>query len=150
MKVSKNYTPINFREDLKEKLLLSGCDFKEITFNMNDTQMIHNQFLEDINNFLNTGELAGIYEREDFERMQISLEKHMQELGRPQTQELVYQTYTEVLRANFHIILCMSPVGDLLRLRCRNFPSLVNCCTLDWFKTWPKTALETVALRYIS
>ena len=37
VKVSKNYSPNNFRDDLKERLLNSGCDFKEITFNMNDT-----------------------------------------------------------------------------------------------------------------
>lgn len=27
----------------------------------------------------------------------------------------------------------MSPVGDSFRSRCRMFPSLVNCCTIDWF-----------------
>ena len=27
----------------------------------------------------------------------------------------------------------MSPVGDAFRSRCRMFPSLVNCCTIDWF-----------------
>jgi dynein heavy chain len=25
------------------------------------------------------------------------------------------------------------------------FPSLVNCCTLDWFQSWPHDALESVA-----
>lgn len=43
----------------------------------------------------------------------------------------------------------MSPVGDQLRQRCRNFPSLVSCCTLDWFETWPKTALKTVAKQFL-
>jgi len=44
----------------------------------------------------------------------------------------------------------MSPVGDQLRIRCRDFPSLVNCCTLDWFDTWPPQALETVAYKFIT
>jgi dynein heavy chain len=43
----------------------------------------------------------------------------------------------------------MSPVGDALRLRCRKFPSLVNCCTLDWFASWPKTALYEVAKKHL-
>ena len=42
----------------------------------------------------------------------------------------------------------MSPVGDLLRIRCRNFPSLVNCCTIDWFNNWPEQALQTVSEQY--
>jgi dynein heavy chain len=42
----------------------------------------------------------------------------------------------------------MSPVGDQLRVRCRNFPSLVNCCTLDWFDNWPEQALRTVSVQF--
>lgn len=49
------------------------------------------------------------------------------------------------VRANFHICLCMSPVGNDLRVRCRQFPSLVNCCTLDWFSKWPPEALLFVS-----
>lgn len=26
------------------------------------------------------------------------------------------------------------------------FPSLVNCCTIDWFESWPPEALYSVAL----
>ena len=44
----------------------------------------------------------------------------------------------------------MSPVGDQLRLRCRNFPSLVNCCTLDWFDNWPQEALQAVSRLFIA
>ena len=39
----------------------------------------------------------------------------------------------------------MSPIGDAFRTRLRKFPSLVNCCTIDWFTAWPKDALLTVA-----
>ena len=49
------------------------------------------------------------------------------------------------VRQNFHICLCMSPVGNDLRVRCRQFPSLVNCCTLDWFSKWPPEALLYVS-----
>lgn len=26
------------------------------------------------------------------------------------------------------------------------FPSLVNCCTIDWFSEWPQEALLSVAM----
>lgn len=44
----------------------------------------------------------------------------------------------------------MSPIGNSLRERIRNFPSLVNCCTFDWFTRWPEDALEAVAERFLS
>ena len=40
----------------------------------------------------------------------------------------------------------MSPIGDALRVRCRKFPALVNCCTIDWFFPWPEEALINVAV----
>lgn len=43
----------------------------------------------------------------------------------------------------------MSPVGDTLRVRCRKFPSLVNCCTLDWFGRWPADALLYVSRTFL-
>ena len=43
----------------------------------------------------------------------------------------------------------MSPVGELLRVRSRMFPSLINCCTLDWFESWPYEALVSVANQFL-
>lgn len=39
----------------------------------------------------------------------------------------------------------MSPLGGTFRDRLRNFPSIVNCCTADWFTLWPRDALISVA-----
>jgi len=33
---------------------------------------------------------------------------------------------------------------QVFRARLRNFPSLVNCCTIDWFDPWPDEALRAV------
>jgi len=37
------------------------------------------------------------------------------------------------VRTNLHVILCLSPVGETFRERCRMFPGLVNCTTIDWY-----------------
>jgi len=49
-----------------------------------------------------------------------------------------------------HVVLCFSPIGEGLRNRIRNFPSLVNCTTIDWFSEWPQDALDSVAKRFLS
>ncbi|GFR46074.1 hypothetical protein Agub_g7539 [Astrephomene gubernaculifera] len=53
-------------------------------------------------------------------------------------------------RANLHVVLAFSPAGDAFRERLRKFPSLVNCCTIDWFHAWPDDALEAVAAKLLS
>ena len=44
----------------------------------------------------------------------------------------------------------MSPIGDAFRRRLRMFPSLVNCCTIDWFRPWPSDALDAVASTFLA
>lgn len=39
----------------------------------------------------------------------------------------------------------MSPSGDILRSRCRNYPGIVNSTTIDWMFPWPYQALHAVA-----
>lgn len=130
-------------------MLDAGCDGKPSTFLMTDTQIMYESFLEDINNILNTGEITNLYLPEDFDRMSGSLSKVLAQMKKDETKENIYTTYIDRVRDNFHIMLCMSPVGDSLRIRCRKFPSLVNCCTLDWFDNWPKEALLSVANKFL-
>lgn len=39
----------------------------------------------------------------------------------------------ERVKENLHLTLAMSPIGDAFRNRLRMFPSLINCCTIDWY-----------------
>jgi len=48
------------------------------------------------------------------------------------------------------MIIAMSPLGEVFRTRLRMFPSLVNCCTIDWFTNWPAEALINVAKGSVS
>jgi dynein heavy chain, axonemal len=32
----------------------------------------------------------------------------------------------------------------------RQFPSLVNCCTIDWYTPWPADALSAVATKFLA
>jgi dynein heavy chain len=56
----------------------------------------------------------------------------------------------EKCRNNLHVVLAMSPVGETLRTRCRNFPGLVNNTVIDWFEPWPEQALTSVATVFLA
>ncbi|CAJ1340379.1 unnamed protein product [Effrenium voratum] len=57
--------------------------------------------------------------------------------------------FVEQCMKNMHIVLAFSPIGENFRRRVRMFPSLVNCCTIDWFHEWPEAALQSVAHHFL-
>ena len=75
---------------------------------------------------------------------------HCTQEGRPTDIQTVMAMFVERCKKNIHIIACLSPIGDEFRTRLRRFPSLVNCCTIDWFHRWPKEALESVAKKFLT
>ena len=46
----------------------------------------------------------------------------------------MYNYFIDRVKSNLHVVLAMSPIGDAFRNRLRMFPSLINCCTIDWFQ----------------
>jgi dynein heavy chain len=66
-----------------------------------------------------------------------------------ETADLLWNFFIERVRSNLHVVLAMSPIGDNLRNRCRMYPGLVNCTTIDWFHVWPPEALQEVAMKFL-
>ena len=118
-------------------------------FLFTDTQIKEESFLEDINNLLNAGEVPNLFpldeKQEITEKMRAldrQRDKAKQTDGSPVA---LFNMFVERCRNQLHIVLAMSPIGEAFRNRLRKFPSLVNCCTIDWFQPWPQDALEAVA-----
>lgn len=65
--------------------------------------------------------------------------------GIPLTKSNMYERFLKRVQSNLHVVLAFSPVGDAFRNRLLHFPSLVTCCTIDWFTEWPAEALAGVA-----
>lgn len=47
------------------------------------------------------------------------------------------------------MVLSTTPAGTSFRRRCRLYPPLINCCTIDWFDKWPLDALQLVAISFL-
>eukprot|EP01029_Cantina_marsupialis_P009144 TRINITY_DN2137_c0_g5_i1.p1 TRINITY_DN2137_c0_g5~~TRINITY_DN2137_c0_g5_i1.p1 ORF type:complete len:3984 (-),score=1416.37 TRINITY_DN2137_c0_g5_i1:203-12154(-) len=150
IELTRGYGLIDFREDIKSYMDIAGSQGKQIAFLFTDTQIINDRFLEDINNLLNTGEIPGLFENDEVNKIVETLRPVVAQAGIPETRDNIIQFFVARVRANLHVILAMSPVGDALRIYCRQFPSLINCCTIDWYMPWPKDALRSVAERFVT
>uniref|UniRef100_G1PAG5 Dynein axonemal heavy chain 12 n=1 Tax=Myotis lucifugus TaxID=59463 RepID=G1PAG5_MYOLU len=149
--ISKSYGMNEWREDMKVLLRNVGMRGQKTVFLITDTQIKEEAFLEDIDSVLNTGEVPNIFAADE--------KQEVMEGVRPVAQagnkhgELsplaLFAFFVNRCKDNLHVVVAFSPIGDAFRNRLRQFPSLINCCTIDWFQPWPEDALELVAVKFL-
>ncbi|XP_058254502.1 dynein axonemal heavy chain 3 [Hemibagrus wyckioides] len=151
IELTKSYGRSEWRDDLKRVMTKAGVEGKKTTFLLGDGQMKDEMFVEDVNTLLNTGDVPNMFAQD--ERAEI-VEK-MQSVAKSEGRKIdatplsMYNFFIDRVKDNLHIVLAMSPIGDAFRNRLRMFPSLINCCTIDWFQAWPTDALEMVANKFL-
>ncbi|XP_023571554.1 dynein heavy chain 12, axonemal isoform X3 [Octodon degus] len=149
--ISKSYGMNEWRDDMKGLLKNVGVRGQKTVFLITDTQIKEEAFLEDIDSVLNTGEVPNIFAADE--------KQEVMEGVRPVAQagnkhdELsplaLFAFFVNRCKDNLHVVVAFSPIGDAFRNRLRQFPSLINCCTIDWFQPWPEDALELVAVKFL-
>lgn len=151
IEITRGYNQENWYEDIKKILRVAGVNGTKVAFILNDSQIPDEGFLEDISNILNSGEVPSIFPTD--EKMDIieSMRKILRGSSKDSelTNNQLFGMFVDRCKSNLHIMLCMSPIGNGFRIRLRKFPSLINCCTIDWFREWPNDALEMVATKYL-
>jgi len=146
VEIAKGYGKAEWREDVKNCLLSAGVKNKQTTFLFSDTQIVMESMLEDINGILNSGDIPNLYAAEDIDAISGACRVECQKKKIPPTKLNIFNQYLIKVRANIHVVLAMSPLGEVFRERLRMFPSLVNCSTIDWFSEWPAEALQGVGM----
>ncbi|EKX45970.1 hypothetical protein GUITHDRAFT_94428 [Guillardia theta CCMP2712] len=145
IEISKNYDKAAWLEDLKVLFKKAGCENHRAVFLFTDTQIVVESMLEDINNILNTGSVPNLFPADEMMQVLDAVAPRAKAAGRGLTMTDSIEFFIEECKQNMHIVICMSPIGSGLRDRLRQFPSLVNCCTIDWYFPWPEDGLIAVA-----
>ncbi|KAK7884177.1 hypothetical protein WMY93_027300 [Mugilogobius chulae] len=149
--ISKSYGMTEWRDDLKMLMKNAGVKGQKTVFLLTDTQIKDEVFLEDVDSVLNTGEVPNLFAVDEKQEIMEAIRPIAQagnknlELS-PLT---LFAFFIARCRENLHIVVAFSPIGNAFRNRLRQFPSLINCCTIDWFQPWPEEALERVAISFL-
>jgi dynein heavy chain len=143
----RGYGEAEFKEDLKE--LYKKLAVQPIVFLFTDAHVVEPGFLEFINNMLSTGMIPSLFEQDEKDGFISSVRGEVQAAGIVVTNANCWNYFVNKARNNLHVVLAMSPSGDTLRIRCRNFPGMVSSSVIDWFFSWPKDALSKVAHAFL-
>ena len=102
---------------------------------------------EYINSILMTGEVAGLFAKDEMMAMTADLQAAFvkERPGLPDTPDNLKQFFIDCARDNLHLVLCMSPVNAKFPERARKFPGIISGTTIDWFLPWPAEALVSVS-----
>ena len=143
--LTRGYDETMFRDDLKSLYTMIGVNNQKVMFLFTDSHVADEGFLELINNMLTSGMVPALYADDEKEGVTAGLKEEVVKKGLGETKEAAWNYFVDRCRNNLHVVLGMSPVGDTLRTRCRNFPGMVNNTVIDWFQPWPEDALRSVS-----
>jgi dynein heavy chain len=149
--LTKSYNVSSLMDDLRELYDLAGHQRKDVTFIFTDSEIKDENFLEYLNSILLTGEVAGLFPKDEMLAMCADLQSFF-EAERPgldPTPDNLKQYFVDLSRDHLHVVLCMSPVNVKFPERARKFPGLISGCTIDWFLPWPEEALSAVAQGFL-
>lgn len=148
---AKLYGVANFLEDIRGLFKDASLKGQPIVFILTDSDIRDEAFLEYINQLLMTGDVAGLFSREEMDALLNDARPVMKKEypGLPDTHDNLFAFVMSRARSLIHVALCFSPVGPRLSKWAQQFPGLVNGCTIDWFLPWPKEALTAVSNRLL-
>ena len=144
VEISKSFGLKEWREALAGLIMKCGMDDVRVTFLFTDSQILNPTFLEDVASLLTSGDIPNVFDDKQMELINEKFKGVCMQEGLPATKLAMYARFNKEVRANLHLVLAFSPIGDVFRTRIRMFPALINCCTIDWFSDWPEEALFSV------
>ena len=110
-------------EDLKALYKVAGLKGQKVAFIFTDAEVKEESFLEFINQILMTGEVAGLFPKDELDMIVNDMRPVAS--GVPatcDTWENLYAALPGRVRDNLHTCLCFSPVGDKFRDARAKFP----------------------------
>ncbi|XP_041843992.1 dynein heavy chain 11, axonemal [Melanotaenia boesemani] len=147
--LSNGYGVQDFKMDLAGLFLKAGLKNQRVALLLTEAQIPDERFLVVINDLLASGEVPELFSEQEVEGIISSVRAEVRSLGLLDSKDNCWRFFTDRVRLQLTVVLCLSPVGSTLRIRACQFPALVNSTTIDWFHPWTTEALQLVSYRFI-
>ena len=149
MTLRKGYGIQDLKLDLSNLYQKAGLKNLGCVFLMSDAQVADEKFLVLLNTFLATGEVPDLFSEDQIEEIINTVKSEVKAAGLPDSREGCWRFFIERVKRQLKVVLCFSPVGNVLRIRARKFPAILSCTSIDWFHSWPHQALISVSNNFL-
>ena len=111
--ITKQYNQTALFEDLKTLYKVAGLKGQPVCFIFTDAEVKEESFLEFINQILMTGEVAGLFPKDELDMIVNDMRPVMKKEypGMVDTWDNLYSLFLSRVRDNLHTCLCFSPSG---------------------------------------
>lgn len=119
IQVGLNYDHKTFRDDIRKCYWNAGVQNYPTVFLINESQIHNEQFLDDLSNMLNSGDVLNLFEGEDYEKVVLNSRQVLNELGKlqDQSEEEIFSLFISRVKSNLHVVICMNPSNSTFRER---------------------------------
>jgi dynein heavy chain len=138
--IRKDMTLADFRDNLKALILNAVTKKQHTTFLFKDEHIIDEAFFENVYNFITSAEISGLLNVDDWRAMSALFPE---EPNGPSVQTQFWAAAGEYV----HVVLCLSPAGNTLRTRLRQYPCLLGCCSVSWLLDWQHDSLKEISAK---
>jgi dynein heavy chain len=151
IKITKTYNDNALFEDVRVLYVNAGQKGMQVTFLLTDAEVKHEGFLEYMNSILATGEIAGLFQKDERDGMCGEVRNDFVK-DFPNAEENLtnlYAYFLDRLKDNLHLVFCFSPVNAKFPIRAQKFPAVFANVNINWFLPWPEEALIAVSSTFL-
>lgn len=149
VRLRRGYNLLDFKAHINGLFCQVGIKNIASVLLMSDAQIPDETFLVVVNDLLAGAEIQDLFSVEEIDGIIDSIRNEVKQSGQLDTKSNCWRFFVDKVANGLKVVLCFSPVGSTLRQRARKFPAIANCTAVDWFHEWPKTALQSVSVRFL-
>jgi dynein heavy chain 1 len=151
LNVTKAFSLEDFEKILRDLLTRCAIHSEKICFVIDESTILHDSFLEKMNNLLANAEVPGLFEGDKYDELMNLCLKASQSLGLIlDSSDEIYRWFVKQISQNFHVVFTMSDPYAKNSTPFISSSALFNRCVVNWIGTWSKTSLSTVAIKLTS
>lgn len=116
---------------------------------LTDSQIVDERMMVPVNDLLAGADVSDLYSPEDRDEVITAMRPEAKAAGLEDSSDVCWALFMQRARANLHIVLTASQVGESLRVRSQRFLATINATVVDWVHAWPQTSLQSVGQHFL-